>query len=202
MKELKCQYCGLKSELSKMKCYSKPTGKYNKNGSEKILRKYVHLQCDESYQKEIAFKENELKELDSLYSHLVKLHNIDVLDGRMMEKIHDLRNGTVKIKNKKIQKYKKGVPFRDILYTYELNDKQLKNILSYMVFETKWNEFSYLLGTVVNNLADAKGATQREEVLKKRTNAVIKNNIETQSYNFQPKQIATKKDELDISDFL
>ncbi|WP_342498226.1 hypothetical protein [Bacillus sp. FSL M8-0350] len=205
MKGYKCRFCGLKNDHMQMKCYSKPTGKFNKNGSEKMARKYVHLICDEEYKKNEAFKEKELKELDELFTYLKKLHKIDTLDGRMMEKIQDLRNGTVVFNKKKIKRYKEGVPFRDILYTYEVNETYINETISNMVFAAKWNEFSYVFAIVINNINDSIGATSNKEIVMNRREAIIDKNLVAQtSYSIdEPTQYTNnKKDVLDISEFL
>lgn len=205
MKGYKCRFCGLKNDRMQMKCYSKPTGKFNKNGSEKMTRKYVHLKCDEEYKKNEAFKEKEIKELDELFTYLKKLHRIDTLDGRMMEKIQDLRNGTVVFNKKKIKRYKEGVPFRDILYTYEVNETYINETLSNMVFAAKWNEFSYVFAIVINNINDSIGATSNKETVMNRREAIIDSNlVEQTSYSIdEPTQYNNnKKDVLDISEFL
>ncbi|MBU8607853.1 hypothetical protein [Bacillus pumilus] len=205
MKGYKCRFCGLKNDYMQMKCYSKPTGKYNKNGSEKMARKYVHLKCDEEYKNNEAFKEKELKELDELFTYLKKLHRIDTLDGRMMEKIQDLRNGTVVFNKKKIKRYKEGVPFRDILYTYEVNETYINKTLSNMVFAAKWNEFSYVFAIVINNINDSIGAASNKETVMNRREAIIDNNLVDQtSYSMDEtaKYNNNKKDVLDISEFL
>ncbi|MGX9721839.1 hypothetical protein [Bacillus pumilus] len=205
MKGYKCRFCGLKNDHMQMKCYSKPTGKFNKNGSEKMARKYVHIKCDEEYKKNEAFKEKELKELDELFTYLKELHKIDTLDGRMMEKIQDLRNGTVVFNKKKIKRYKEGVPFRDILYTYEVNETYINETISNMVFATKWNEFSYVFAIVINNINDSIGAASKKETVMNRREAIIDNNLVDQtSYSIdEPAQYNTnKKDVLDISEFL
>ena len=110
MKEVKCQWCNKKDNKEIMICEEKGTDKCNKNGTEKKVRKYYHDSCFIEYQKDKQFKEQETKELDELYRYLLNLHNVKVLDARMMEKIQDLRNGTIKVNNKKIKRYKEGVP--------------------------------------------------------------------------------------------
>lgn len=97
------------------------------------------------------------------------------------------------------------MPFRDILYTYEVNETYINETISNMVFATKWNEFSYVFAIVINNINDSIGAASNKETVMNRREAIIDNNLVDQtSYSIdEPAQYNTnKKDVLDISEFL
>lgn len=185
--QVKCYKCKEKSEKETMKCVEK--------GEKKITRRYFHNNCYMEFQKEQEIKEKDVKELDVLYQYLLKLHSLDVLDGRMMEKIQDLRNGSIKINNKKIKKYKQGVSFSMMLDTYKFLGERIDSIINTMHFQTKWNEFSYIFGTMVNNI----NVTKQMEKHSVEVNQ--KPIIDKETVDIQVKKVA-KKDELDISDFL
>ncbi|MGZ9868231.1 hypothetical protein ACU3L3_07390 [Priestia endophytica] len=187
-----------------MKCEEKPTGKYNKNGTEKMLRKYFHSSCYEEYLRDKAFKEKEMQELEKLYDYILKLHNIEALDGRMMEKVQDLRNGSIKYQGKKIKRYKNGVTYTGMLLTYQHLESTIQRILDSMHFEEKWNEFSYIFGTMVRGIEDAKVAYKRELKEKKIHEQRIKT---TDTSLLEDRKTVVhvpvnKEDELDISSFL
>jgi hypothetical protein len=185
---VKCFKCKEKSEKETMVCVEK--------GLEKKTRRYFHNDCHIEYLQEQETKEKDLKELDELYKYLLKLHSIDLLDGRMMEKIQDLRNGSIKINNKKIKKYKQGIPFSLMLDTYKYLNERVDGILNSMQFQTKWNEFSYVFGTMVNNINSIKQIEKHNDQVKEKP----KVNLDT--VDIIVKKKAAKKDELDISSFL
>jgi hypothetical protein len=193
----KCKRCkedGIKEEMI---CYPKPLGQFNKNGTEKIRRTYFHKSCDELNKEELQFKEKEAKELDDLYRYLLKLHNVEILDGRMFERLQDLRNGTVKLNGRKIRRSKEGVTHKHMLDTYQHIAKTIDNVFLSKTFETKWNEFAYVFSIMVNNLNEVKLIQKRNAAVK------VPKAIESYDYSLE---IATnksiKKDSMDISDFL
>lgn len=192
---VKCFKCKEQGEKELMVCVEKGTGKFNKNGTEKKIRKYFHQDCHHEFLLEQELKEKELKELDALYMYLLKLHSIELLDGRMMEKIQDLRNGTIKINNNKIKKYKQGVPYSLMLDTYKYLSSTIDNILRTMYFQAKWNEFSYIFGTMVKSINDMKKFEKHVQEINEKPTV----NVET--VDIQVKK-TNKKDELDISAFL
>jgi hypothetical protein len=136
-----------------------------------------------------------LKELDELYQYLLELHSFEVLDGRMMEKIQDLRNGSIKVDNKKIKKYKQGVPYSLMLDTYKYLGSRIDHIFKTMQFQTDWNAFSYIFGTMIKNINTIKEIEKQTENI----NAKPKANQESLEIKVRNN---VKKDELDISAFL
>lgn len=198
MRLVKCNWCKEKENKETMFAEEKVTEQLNKDGSPRITRKYFHNDCHSLYLQDKEQKEKELKALDQLYQYLIKLHNLDVLDGRMMEKIQDLRNGSIKVKAKKIKRYKEGVPYELMLDTYKFIEDRADYIKKTNEFKTEWNEFSYIFGTMVNNINAIKDAAVKRKTAE-RINKAIKINQET--VEVQVKN-STKKDELDISDFL
>jgi hypothetical protein len=193
---VKCVWCKEKNDKTEMFCEEKPTGKFNKNGTEKKIRKYFHHNCYKLYKKDKEVKRIEAEKLDKLYQHLLKLHSLEVLDGRMIEKIQDLRNGTVKIHNKKIAKYKQGVPYDLMLETYEHITKRIDLVLLHTSFQTKWNEFSYIFGMVINNINEVKMMNRRKHLQENE----YKKSFEIEEINVNNHK--KKKDELDISNLL
>lgn len=194
----KCHWCKDNGEKELMHCDEKPTGKFNKNGSPKMFRKYFHIECHELQLKDKEYKQVETAKLTDLYNHILKIHNIIALDGRMMEKIQDLRNGSVKINNKKVTKYKEGVPYEVMLQTYIYLASTIDGILHSMHFNEKWNEFSYIFGTVTRSVNDVMLMNkQRDKQIEKMQN-VPSEEVEIQV----PIKSKKVKDNLDISEFL
>lgn len=201
MKEVKCHWCKIKDPKESMEVEEKGTGKFNKNGSEKKQRKYFHLECYQNYLKDKEFKEQELKELDALYQYLIKLHKLEALDGRMIERIQDFRNGTIKVKNQKIKKYKNGVTYSKMLQTYQFIEDKLNKVYEYKHLEPGWQEFTYFFGTMVNSLNEVQHVMKKQAKETALKETVVKKNIETQS-DYPAPLNKKKKDELDISNFL
>lgn len=203
MREVKCQWCGSKGVKKEMLCEAKPTGKYNKNGTEKYIRKYFHDKCYVQYEKDKAFKEKEANEFDELYLYLKDLHRLEGLSKRMIERLQDLRNGTVKYQSQKVKRYKKGVPFRDILDTYKYSEQQLHKARDYKQFESPWHEFAYFLSIVVSNINEVKERNRRLAQQDSIRTSVIKKQIQLQDeIDLEVKRNKNKKDELDISSLL
>lgn len=192
----KCQWCKENGEKETMVCDETPTGKFNQNGSEKMIRKYYHLNCHNDFKKDREFKQKEANELDELYQYLLRLHNLKTLDSRMFEKIQDLRNGTIKLNNKKIKRYKDGVPYSLMLQTYLHLQNNIDDILRKMTFQTKWNEFSYIFGTISKNVNEVK------DISALRDSVEIPESINVDSVEIVVTKKDKKKDDLDISQFL
>ena len=202
MRQVKCNWCKEKGSKDSMEVEVKPTGKFNKDGSEKMIRKYFHQECYLSYLKDKEFKENELKELTELYEYLKNLHNIELLDGRMMERIQDLRNGTIKIQNRKVNKYKAGIPYSRMLQTYKYIEDKLNKVSEYKHLEKGWTEFAYFFSIMTNNITDVQATIKKQQVNEKAKETVIKKNLNEQKDLIVPQNYKKKKDELDISNFL
>ena len=193
----KCQWCKETSDKTLMHCDETVSTQLNKKGEPKVVRKYYHFGCHNEHLQDKEFKRIDLEELDKLYSHLINLHNLETLDGRMMEKIQDLRNGTIKLHNKKIKKYKEGVRYSLMLNAYKHAHESIMNTFQYMNYKTKWNEFSYIFGIMTNAINEVTAiASQAEKVTVPKKVDVDAITVQVQKRN------NAKKDELDISEFL
>lgn len=202
-KERKCCWCKMYGNHETMVYEEQKTGKFNKNGTEKILKKYFHLECHKQFIKDKKFKEAENNKWSSLYEFVKSIHNLNVLDGRMIEQLQDLRNGTIKLpnSNKKIKKYKNGVGYDIILKAYQESIDEINYWKKAKQFDKKYGEFAYCLSIVKSKINDV---FENEKIIKKQEetfNKTIDNVIFYQEINIQNKT-NKKKDELDISDFL
>jgi hypothetical protein len=186
----KCYKCKEKSEKDVMVCIE--------SGKEKITRKYFHYDCHTEFLQQQESKQLDLKQWDELYHYLKNLHSLEVLDGRMIEKVQDLRNGTVKLNGKKVPKYKQGITYLTMLETYKFIEQRIDYIKNSTQFQTKWNEFSYIFGTMINNINTIK-EMERHKNLSEKLNTNIKVNQETVAIEVKK---SVKKDDLDISEFL
>ncbi|MGG0667838.1 hypothetical protein ABE073_04830 [Lederbergia citrisecunda] len=193
----KCKWCKEDGEKEQMVCYEKPTNRFKKDGSVMMSRSYYHNACDELRIEDEVFKKKEAEELDGLYQYLLKLHNLELLDGRMFEKIQDLRNGTIKINNRKIRKSKEGVSYKQMLDTYQHVSKNIDYAIRTKQFKTKWNEFSYVFSIMVNSLNEV-------NLLQKRNNAItIPTEVVSNDFDIKMNiNKQTKKDDMDISHLL
>lgn len=199
---VKCSWCSLKDDKETMICDEKSTGKLNKNGTEKKIRKYYHEDCYIKFLEEKKFKENEVKKFDDLYQYLLKLHNFKNLDVRMIEKIQDLRNGTIKINNKKVKRYKSGVEYEDILKTYQYLSKEIENALHIKRYDPAWNQFSYVFGIVQKKINDVKMLIEQKQKQESIQYAIQNSKINNYSEENNEHPKTKKDDELDISEFL
>lgn len=197
MAQVKCNWCKEKYDKNLMKVEEKATGKLNKNGTPKISRKYFHKSCHQDYLNDKEFKKNELEHLDNLYQYLLKLHHIEVLDGRMIQKIQDLRNGTVNLNGKKIKRYKDGIDYQMMLITYQQQEENINRSIKNMSFDKKWNEFSYCFGIMLRNINDVVIA----EKINRKHEQTISVVGDYQEIKFKD-NYKKKKDEIDISSFL
>lgn len=194
----KCQWCKDNGEKELMHCDEKPTGKFNKNGSPKMFRKYFHPHCHDLFLNDKEYKRIEADKLKDLYDYLLNLHDLIALDERMMEKIQDLRNGTIKINNKKVKKYKSGVPYELMLQAYQYNANVIDDVMRKMRFEAKWNEFSYMFGIMTKSVNDINIMN-----IQKEKSDTFKSKVSTESIEINVKKKEVKKvDEMDISDLL
>lgn len=187
MRQVKCFLCKEKSD--------KETMHFEEVGKTKKVRRYFHEECHQEYNRIQELKQKDLQELDVLYQHLLHLHSLELLDGRMMEKIQDLRNGSIKINGQKIKKYKQGISFSLMLDTYKHLNQKIDYILNSMQFQTKWNEFSYIFGMMIKNINAIKQLEKRNEQVNK------PKVINQETVNLEVRK-HSKKDDLDISDFL
>jgi hypothetical protein len=181
-----------------MECEERDTGKTNKNGSKKMARKYFHSNCYEKHMEDQHFKKVEADELKDLYEYVLEIHGFKQLDARMLEKIQDLRNGSIKIKGKKYTKYKEGVKYSLMLQTYQAIRSRVDYIKNSQSFNTEWNEFSYIFGTMLKNINQVSTYNKRNKASSKTANEQTRTDIEVQV----SKKTVNKKDELDISEFL
>lgn len=193
----KCKWCKETSEKDQMVCYEKPTKRFKKDGTVMMARSYYHKTCDQLRIKDEEFKKQEAEELDMLYQYILKLHNLELLDGRMFEKIQDLRNGTIKVNNRKIRRSKEGVTYKQMLDTYQHVSKNIDYAIRTKQFKTKWNEFSYVFSIMVNSLNEVNLMQKRNSAITIPTEVVsndfdIKMNVNRQN----------KIDEMDISHLL
>ena len=194
---VKCQHCNEQGDKSVMKCESTDTGQLLKSGKPKLLRKYYHLTCYDDFLKEKEFKQQELIELDHLYQYLLGVHDVKSLDGRMMEKIQDLRNGTVKMGNKKVVRYKNGVSYALMLDSYKFSASTIDEAIKNMQFDKKWNEFAYCFAIMNSNIPNVEKA---QKFIEERKEIESNRQVEVVEINIVKKK--KSKDELDLSDIL
>lgn len=196
---VKCQWCKEQGEKNEMHVEAKDTGELLKSGKPKLIRKYYHFKCLDAWEEDKKFKEIELAQFDELYSYIKELHHMETLTGRMIEKIQDLRNGSIKVKNRKITKYKKGVSYKFMLETYKYSHDSIMNTIDRMKFEEKWNEFSYCFAIMTGNLDEFADFYRRKE-----KHAVVESTRKHEPViiDVEPVVNKVKKDKLDISEWL
>jgi hypothetical protein len=202
MKKVLCAWC--KEKYNKDDMYKEEFINTNKEGKEKKTNKYYHYQCYNLYLKDKEFKRIEFEKWDKLFQYLIKLHNVEVLDGRMIKKLQNLRNGTVELNGIKNKKYKQGVKYDIILQSYMTAINNIQWVLKNKTFDTKYKEFAYFFSIMENQINDVsneiKLIKKQEEDMIKTKESLLKRVDETDMQNINAPR--NKKDVLDISDFL
>lgn len=179
-----------------MECYTSKTGKLTKTGKESIRRAFFHKECDELHKNDEEFKAKESEELDELYQYILKMHNLEVMDGRMFMKVQDLRNGTISLNRKKVRRYKEGVEYSRMLLTYKHIENRIDQVLRSMDFANKWNEFSYVFSMMVNNLNETSAIQKRNNRVK------TPSEIVSDDFDIQVRKRPAREDSMDINHLL
>lgn len=211
--KVKCQYCEEKSPKDEMHCEAKPTGQFNKNGSEKMQRKYWHHDCFEKELKDREFKEKEQAELDELNATLIRIHNIKgfkdedpKIPSTFFPFLQEIRNGTI-LFGQRVKKYKQGIRYKYINYTYLFCEENIEYARRTKEFKDLMAELRYCLAIVKNNIEDAARDLKRKNKQRERNKKIMEQKIEADTRKSSYEEIntsveTTNKDELDISDFL
>lgn len=148
-----CRLCKKKEVYPQIDMYVELTGKENKT------KKYWHHNCWE-------FKCNEMKELDDLYLTVKELHGYPTVPPAFFVHLQDLRNGTIKLHDKKIKRYKEGVPYRVIKKAYEMNRKKIQWVKSNKKFKQTISEMMYVFKMIESRINDAFKELKRMEAEK------------------------------------
>lgn len=173
----------------------KPTGKFNKDGTEKVQKLYYCPECKVNYLDELEKKEREAKQFDELCETIKYIHNWDSLP-KIYWKLQDLRNGTIRYKGVTQRKYKKGVPFPFIKMAYEECQKDIQWARTHRRFDDPIKEFNYCFAIVQNKLPEV---INKEKERRKQSNNPSNINvvIPVDEFNY-----SKQKRHDDISDIL
>ncbi|ALS22143.1 hypothetical protein [Paenibacillus naphthalenovorans] len=181
----KCRSCLVKDQSEKVK----------------VDNMYFHDgECLDKYRKHKQFLEKEKQQKDELFYKLLKIHNIEKtieIPPLFYMKIEEIRNDSGLL-GKVDKRYKEGVPYNAISYTYDYCKKNIENVLLNMNFENKLGEMYYCLAIVRNNIVDAYNHKLNQMKQEKIQKEVVTQDM---SLDYEtPKRI--RKDEMDISDIL
>ncbi|MCM3273968.1 hypothetical protein [Paenibacillus elgii] len=163
---------------------------------------YFHEgKCLNEYIEHKMFLEKEKEQKNELYYKLLKIHGIEKtvdIPPLFYMKIEEIRNDSGLL-GKVNKKYKCGVPYNALSYTYDFCKKKIEDALLNMTFETKLGEMYYCLSIVRNSLIDAynhKLKLMKQENLQ---NKIIEKDM---SLDYEFTASKKKKDEMDISELL
>lgn len=169
---------------------------------EKCLNEYEENEKKEEEKKKYIQKEREARhKLILKIAEIYELESYKLIPSNFHPYIEDMRNDST-LFGKLGKKYKQGIPYSGIEYTYEYCREKIHYAKKTKTFRTFMDELKYGLAIVRNNLVDAK----KYSVLKRREDA-LREESTTKDMSLSPqvsyKEIQkTKKDELDISDML
>jgi hypothetical protein len=205
-RQLKCYWCKNLDSKINLKCEEKLTGKYNKDNTPKMSRRYIHLSCEKESDEVKEMKQKEVKQWNDLYETVKKIHSIDFVDTRMIKKLQDLRNGTLSVSGKQLVKYKQGIPYHTIEKAYLSEREKIEYWLKNKPFDTKYNEFAYCFAIMeqgINEVIEKEMKLQKHNEQQKRFTENI-NQSDDGIYQFDviPRATIKRKDELDLSDVL
>lgn len=196
---VKCKVCGTKDRKEAMHCIAKQTGKFNKDGSEKLIRSYYHHECWKKKSKEDT-------EWEELIETIKKAHGIEIIpqSKKFYTKLNDIRNGDYGT-GKKRMKNKNGYEYPIITKAYKIYWNEMYRAIKYLRMKnpdtTMENELNYGLGVIINRLEDVKRIEKRQEL----ENKIIKEREEKELIEYENRRevkYKKKKFEDDISDFL
>ncbi|HSH51559.1 MAG TPA: hypothetical protein VK982_07530 [Bacteroidales bacterium] len=196
---VKCKVCGDKSERESMYCIAKKTGKFNKNGTEKLIRSYYHHKC-------WTEKSKENKEWEELIQTIKKAHGIEIVpqSKKFYTKLNDIRNGDYGT-GKKRMKNKSGYEYPIITKAYKIYWNEMYRAIKYLRMKnpnsSMEDELNYGLGVIINRLEDVRRIEKRQELESK----IMKEREEKDLIQYESKREAKykkKKFDDDISDFL
>lgn len=166
--------------------------------------KYIHPECFPLYLKDKEFKEQENRELQELLETIKQIHRIDLIPPAFYPFIQEVRNGDV-LFGKIEKKYKEGIPYQIIDYTYEFCDEKIAWAKANKQFNNVLSELKYGLAIVKNNVENAKkemskveNQTQQKEELTKQTEMMRDINQKIQEKK-QPVQEDVESDSVDLT---
>jgi len=167
---------------------------------------YFHNgECVEKYYRHKEFLKKEKKEKDELFYMLIKLHKLEKtsdIPPLFYRKIEDLRNDNW-ILGKYDKKYKQGVSYRGIHYTYDYCKEEIQIALTRMADRPIIEQMAYCLGIVRNNVVDAfknakNNAKQKEHVNKLMENIEDMSEVRAKIKQVQINSNKEDKEEIDL----
>ncbi|GAA4879245.1 hypothetical protein GCM10023310_69230 [Paenibacillus vulneris] len=136
--------------------------------------------CLDKYIRHKEFQKKEQEEKNELFFYLLKLHNLSrtsEIPSIFYQRVEDLRNDNW-ILGKYDKKYKQGIRYKGILYTYQYCEDLIRASINKMVDKPLIEQMNYSLGIVRNNLVDAYNHAKKNAKQKHNTNNTI-NQIES-----------------------
>ena len=120
-------------------------------------KKHYHKDCYNAFLQNEIVKQNEKKQKDELYEYLLQVHNLSnykEIPKLFYMKIEEIRNDSGLL-GKVDKKYKQGVKYSIIKYTYQFCKNKITYVLKSQKFKSKLDEMQYVLGIVRNHFMDA-----------------------------------------------
>ncbi|WP_010497790.1 hypothetical protein [Paenibacillus elgii] len=147
------------------------------------------------------FLEKEQEEKDELYYKLVRIHGLEKttdIPPLFYQKVEDLRNDNW-ILGRFDKKYKRGVRYSGISYTYDFCEEKIQAALNKMKDKPLLEQMNYSLGIVRNHMADAFNHLKKVNKQKQITKKIIDSIEEMKGVREKIKQVQknSKQDDID-----
>lgn len=146
-------------------------------------------------------KENE--QWDELYQHIIKLHDLVVLPTGNITRLQDLRAGYTMKNGVKVRQWKTGPNFSLMLDAYKLAEDSIKwCIANKLEGSSSVKSVNYCISIMIDKLNEANEYRKNKlEQSQAQARVDVQESRKDQSY-LNKNTYNTKKDDLNISDFL
>lgn len=170
-------------------------------------KKYYHLNpCHQEYLLHQKFLEKEKRQKDELYETIMRIHclkNSQEIPTLFFMKIEEVRNNSGLL-GKINKKYKDGVSYASINYTYDFCINEINKGLFLMADKPLLQKMNYCLGIVRNNIVNAYNNVknvnkQKENVIKLVESIDAANEVNEKIKNIQIQNKQNQNDAIDLS---
>jgi hypothetical protein len=163
------------------------------------INKRYHATCLEVALKKKEFLKKEREQKDELVKHIMSIHglkNSQEIPPFFYQQLEKIRNDATDLRNKH-RKYKQGIPYNIILFTYQFASQDIDNYLRTGNFNDKLHELNAILFKVKNKFVDAYEHKEHMIKQKESINNEVTTNKEERTFTYKKKETQN-----DISQFL
>jgi len=169
--------------------------------------KYYHLNvCHQKYLDKKKLAEKEQNQKDKLYKTIMRIHglkNSQEIPTLFYMKVEEVRNNSGLL-GRYDKKYKEGVPYSGIDYTYDYCIDDINKALYTKSEESLLSKMNYCFGIVRNNIVDAfinvrNVNKQKENVAKLVENIDASNEVNEKIKNAQIRNKQSENESIDLA---